>query len=189
MPDPDASNSEHSGAHGPPVNISPAPAPAPADLASLVARLPLWQRRILAHIQAGLSSIQAAAAINVSPASLQKACKDYPAFAEAVTQTEAGVTLLGVAQAKELAIARASRWIDKVDAIATDDRTTPVIDKQGNIIGERDRVANRDKVAALRLGLEAAQVIGGAGTTVQVAIVNTGANPLEPPPPPQKHAT
>ena len=80
---------------------------------------------------------------------------------------EAGLAVIGEAQARKLAIARAARHIHGVDSLAFNlDPATgeamrvKVYDKDGDEVGERDAVLPRDRIAASRLVLDAAGVTG-----------------------------
>ena len=111
-----------------------------------IARLPLWQRRILAYLQAGLSLKAAVAQLHddgISPDIMNRWAAEGTPFRTAIALVESGVVLMGVDEARRLAIARASRLVEHFGAQATDPAVRP-----------------RDQQGAGRLTLEVGGLVG-----------------------------
>lgn len=114
--------------------------------------LPLWQRRLVALIQSGVDSRDAAEALHVSWASVDRYTRDGGSFAVALAAAEAGVAIVGVETIRGLAVAHAGGMV--VDA---------VVESRDRGNAPRDRLGNR------RLVLEVAGAMPQRGlVTVNV---------------------
>ena len=122
---------------------------------SLLAALPLWQRRYLVALQAtDCDSDKARKVANASPQSIERYLADSPQFAHAHNLIVAGVSLADVSDAKALASVESPSLI--MDAIA---------ESRDTAIKPSDRLGNR------RLVLEVADALPRAqGTTLQVQV-------------------
>ena len=111
--------------------IEPAPLP---DLS----RIPIWQRRYLAAIQAGLSTIDALNRANITQATISDwttpgARRYDPVFARAESLVAQGVAVLGAIETRANSVAYVASMVD--DAYDAAKPTSPH--------KEHDRVANR----------------------------------------------
>ena len=130
------------------------------DTSADIASLPLWQRRIVGLVQSGVKTIDAAAQCNVSPSSVERFTKESPAFAQALTDAEAGVALMGVEASRNLAIAHASAMIE--DAVK--DSRDPSV-KDGARLGNRRFVGEAASLIQSR---------NAPGAAIQINVFESG---------------
>lgn len=151
-----------------PTNGTPLSVTVPLD----VSKLPLWQRRYIAAIQRGAYPGDAAHYANCTKAAIDQWTKPGgarydPAFARAVEIAESGVAVLGIEEARRLAMDSAAHLVNHAISMATNtDPATgepmevPIFDKEGKIVGHRDKVAPHVQGLFTRLGLETAGLVG-----------------------------
>lgn len=122
--------------------MEPLPQPHDPNLQAAILSLPLWQQRYLAALQAGVPHHQACTDARVSVFTLGQALKASSLLARCQQAIMAGVSLMGVANARHQAASHAPHLVEHF----ADKATTAKHD--------------RDQVAAGRVVLEAAGVLG-----------------------------
>ena len=129
--------------------------PKSQQLTTLVAALPLWQLRVLAHIQLGKTREQTVHLTAVSLNIVKDHARPGTPFGQLLAEAEAGVPVLGRAQAQHLARAR-----------------SPAVVEAWGAIMEDPTVAPRDRIQAGRQIAEAAGLVGQPGTINVVQVNN-----------------
>ena len=146
----------------PSTSLSPVP-----DSKSILASLPLWQRRYLVALQAtDCNSDKARKVANVSPQSIERYLAESPQFAHAHALVVAGVAVADVGDAKALASVEAPSLV--MDAIA---ESRDPANRAG------DRLGNRRLVLEVADALPRAQ---GTQVAVQINVIPGTVAPVTP---------
>ena len=151
-----------------------------------------WQREFLVARSFCDRDLPAALRAHVSVPIVLKECKRNPAFAAARELAIARTLVLGMDVATQHARDNATPLVDHAIAMATNtDRQTgepmrePIVNKEGNVVGYRDKVAPRDQATFTRIVLEGAGLNDRAGqggnTYVQNVAAYWAGQPLPPP--------
>ena len=126
-------------------------------------RLKRWQREFLVARSFCDRDLPAALRAHVSVPIVLAECARNPAFAAAREEAIARTLILGLDVATQHARDHAVPLLDHAIAMATNtDRQTgeqmqePLVNKAGDVVGYRDKVAPRDQATFTRIGLEVA---------------------------------
>ena len=148
---------------------------APVDLDSL----PHWQRKYCIAIKAGLTEKEAESSANIVKPTIAEwttpgARKYDPVFARAVEMTRHGLAIMGRDRVRQETLAQAAVVMNDafLESRGLDPDTgekmqhTPILDTKGSVVGYREPIAARDRVANRRLVAEGGQLVGQAQAPV-----------------------